>query len=149
MNNWDNSIYARNISPFLQASIVLVLIVIFNVITYVMYTFEMPLAKKGAPWTVFATFMLFYALVNSVLSISATSRNKYWLHSIISYIILGLIGGSLAYLVSGLSIDEAGSYRWILFIFTFCYILFLSIVRTMKKIVTLAQKQDKRLRGEE
>jgi hypothetical protein len=59
------------------------------------------------------------------------------------------VGGLLAYLISGLSIDEAGSYKWILFIFTFCYILFLSIVRAMKKIVTIAQKQDKRLRGED
>ena len=149
MNNWDNSVYARNISPFLQASLVLGLIILFMVLSYFLLYFEVGGVKQGAPWTVFATFMLFYALINSVLSISAVSRNKYWLHSIISYVILGIVGGGLAYLFSGLSIDDAGSYRWILLIFTFCYILFLSIVRAMKKIVTIAQKQDKRLRGEE
>jgi hypothetical protein len=149
MNYWEESLYGKNISPFLQGAIVLGLILIFMLISLLLFTFDMPLVKKGAPWTIFATFMLFYALVNSVLSISATSRNKYWMHSILAYIVIGIVGGSLAYLISGLSIDEAGSYKWILFIFTFCYLLFLSIVRAMKKIVTIAQKQDKRLRGEE
>lgn len=149
MNYWDNSLYARNISPFIQASIVLGLIVFFMMVSYIFFYFEIGGVKQGTPWTIFATFMLFYALVNSVLSISAVSRNKYWLHSIVSYVILGIVGGGLAFWISGLSIDEAGSYRWILMIFTFCYILFLTIVSTMKKIVTIAQKQDKRLRGEE
>jgi len=48
-----------------------------------------------------------------------------------------------------MSIYEAKSFRWIYIVFTFGYLLFLCILRAMRKIVHIAQKQDARLRGEE
>ena len=138
-----------SISPMLQAGVIFVLMLIFNIFSYIASFTDLFLIKKGAPWVIFSSFLLFYSLINSILSIAARDGNKYWLHSILSYAGLGLLGGTTAWLISGLTMDEAGTYRWILFIFTFGYVLLLSIVRAMKKIVTLAQKQDKRLRGEE
>ncbi len=149
MINKDQSIFARNVSPFVQAGFVLCLILIFNLFGKLFSVLGVSMIKTGSPWLTFTAFLLFFALINSVLSISAPSQNKYWLYSIISYVLLGISGGLIAYLFSGLNMDEAGSYRWIIFVFTLCYIIFLSMVRTMKKIVTIAQKQDKRLRGEE
>ena len=145
----EKSLYAKNISPFIQAACIFGAILLFNFLSYLMKIFQILPVKQGAPWVIFTSFVLFYALVNSVLSLSAPSRNKYWFQSILSYVSLLLLGGFTAYLFSGLTINEAGSYRWILVVFTMGYILFLSIVRAMKKIVTIAQKQDKRLRGEE
>ncbi|HMQ07992.1 MAG TPA: hypothetical protein PKC30_11865 [Saprospiraceae bacterium] len=145
----DKSIYAKSISPMLQAGVIYVLMLIFNIFSYFASFTDLFMIKQGAPWVIFSSFLLFYALINSILSIAARDRNKYWLYSILSYAGLGLAGGTTAWLISGLTMDEAGTYRWILFIFTFGYVLLLSIVRAMRKIVTMAQKQDKRLRGEE
>ena len=145
----QKSLYAKSISPFLQAGVVVIAIILFNGLSWIISLIDIMPIKQGAPWVITTSFILCFALVNSVLSISSKSQNRYWLHSILSYVCLLIVGGGIAWLVSGLSIDQAGSYRWILLVFTMGYILFLSIVRAMKKIVTIAQKQDKRLRGEE
>jgi cation transporter-like permease len=144
----SKSLYAKKISPFLQVGVVLAIIVIFNLFAIGFKSIDL-FTDPGNPWLITTSFVLFYALVNSVLSIASDNQNRYWLHSIISYVILLVVGCLIAYLFSGLSIDEAGSYRWILLIFSISYTLFLAIVRTMKRIVKIAQKQDRALRGEE
>jgi len=78
----------------------------------------------------------------------AKDGNTYWLHSIISFVILLVVGGLMAWAISGVSINNAGSVRWIYVVFTFGYLVFLSIVNFMKFLVKLAQRQDKRMRGE-
>lgn len=101
------------------------------------------------PWTISAAATLFFAVANSVLSLGAQDQNKYWSNSIMSYMAIVLISCGIAWLFSGLSIYEAKSFRWIYIVFTFGYLLFLCIIRAMRKIVQIAQKQDARLRGEE
>ena len=59
------------------------------------------------------------------------------------------VGGLLAHYISGLSMDEAGHFRWLYICFTFTFLVFLSIVNLMRKIVDIAKRQDARLRGEE
>lgn len=145
----EKSLYAKNISPFIQGGAVIGAILLFNLFSWLISLTGLLPIKDTAPWLIFTSFVLCYALVNSVLSISSHDRNKYWMHSIISFVAICLVGGIVSYLISGLTMDEAGSYRWILIVFSIGYILFLSIVRAMQKIVTIAQKQDKRLRGEE
>ena len=144
----SKSLYAKKISPFVQVGVVIAIIAVFNLLVLAIRPLGL-FTDVAIPWLISTSFVLFFALVNSVLSIASDQHNKYWLHSILSYTILLIVGGFIAYLFSGLTIDEAGSYRWILLIFSMSYILFLAIVRTMKKIVGIAQKQDKRLRGEE
>lgn len=45
--------------------------------------------------------------------------------------------------------DEAGSFRWLYIVFALTYLVFISIVNMMRKIMEIAKKQDARLRGEE
>ena len=101
------------------------------------------------PWTVSAAFTLLFGVINSVLSLGAKDQNKYWGSSITAYMGVLVVGGLIAWLFSGQTIHEAKSFRWIYIVFTFGYLLFLSVVRAMRKIVQIAQEQDARLRGEE
>ena len=50
--------------------------------------------------------------------------------------------GVLAYIFSSMTITEAGSFKWIFMVLTFGYLLFLSVMRFMRKIVEIAQKED-------
>ena len=100
-------------------------------------------------WTISASMTLLYAVGNSVLSLASSDENKYWGRSIFGFAVVAVVGGLIAYIFSGLGIFDAKSYSWIYFVFTFVYLLFLSIVRIMRKIVELVEKQDRRLRGEE
>ncbi len=94
------------------------------------------------PWMTSATFILLFTMLNSVSSLSVKSMAKYWGRSIYSFMGLAVLSGLMAYLFSSLSINEAGSYRWIYFVLTFGYLVFLSIVTMMRQIVEFAQKEE-------
>lgn len=94
------------------------------------------------PWVSAASFLLFYAVFNSIFSLSAPNAAKYWSRSVFSFLGLAVVNGFTAYLFSSLGIDEAGSYRWIYIVVTFGYLVFLSIVNFIKKIVEFAQKEE-------
>jgi len=99
-------------------------------------------------WLVAASFVLIYVIFNSIISYGTNEVNKYVPRSIIGFVGLILLSCVIAQFLSRVPIDEAGTYKWLFVVFTMCYIVFLLIVRMMRKIIDLAQEQDKRLRNE-
>lgn len=96
-------------------------------------------------WVISGAMMLFFALMNSVLSLQFTGdMNQYWFQATLSYLGTAVVSSLLAYLFSQMTIDEAGTFKWIYFVLTFGYLLFLSIMRFMRKVVQLAQREDDR-----
>jgi len=149
MVNSEKSILEYNISPFKQGGAVLGGILLFILGSIILGKLGLVDTDEGTPWLIACSMTFFYVIGNSVLSLAADDQNTYWWKSILTYVGLVVLGGSIAYLVSGVGMDYAGSYRWLYVVFAFSHILFLAIVRTMKRIVTLAKKQDRRLRGED
>lgn len=94
------------------------------------------------PWTTAATFILFFAVFNSVFSLTTTDTRKYWGRSMYAFLAVVLISGSLAYLFSYIPLSEAGSYRWIFFVLSFGYLVFISIMMMARKIVEFAQREE-------
>ena len=95
-------------------------------------------------WVISGAGVLFFALMNSVVSLGATDMNKYWFYSTASYVVLAVSCALMAFIFSGISIDDAGSFRWIFTVLTFGYLLFLSLMRFLRKIVQVAQDEDKK-----
>jgi len=93
--------------------------------------------------------ILFYAICSSVLSLRSPDMNRYWRDSILAFVGLTVLSAVAATVISGVGIDEAGSFRWIFVVLAIGFLVFLSIVRVMKRIVDIAIKQDERLRGGE
>ncbi|MDF1695848.1 MAG: hypothetical protein P1U56_08460 [Saprospiraceae bacterium] len=149
MVNSDKSIFEYEISPFIQGAVVLGAILLFTLVTLIFGKLGLAETDEGTPWLVACSMTFFFAIGNSVLSLAADDQNKYWWQSILSFVLLAIIGGGMAYLFSGVTIGEVDSYKWLYVVFTFGHILFLAIVRTMKRIVLLAKEQDSRLRGED
>ncbi|MBK7427191.1 MAG: hypothetical protein IPI60_09250 [Saprospiraceae bacterium] len=96
------------------------------------------------PWVLAGSFILLFSMFNSVLFLNALSPAKYYRNSIYSFAGLAVLSGLSAYLISGLSLSEAGSFRWIFLVLTVGYIVFLSIVGAMKAIMELAKQKDTR-----
>jgi hypothetical protein len=94
------------------------------------------------PWSTAAAFLLFFALVNSLMSLQNHHFAQYWGQSMYSYMGLALVLGMAAWFFSGKTVSEAGSYRWIIFVVTFGFLVFLSMVNFMKKIVQFAEKEE-------
>ena len=142
------SVFERQLNPFKLSAIIAIGV-------FVIILGSVALSKSGIleskdifPWEMAFSGILFFALFNAIFSLSAKDQNLYWMLSIFSFVGLVVVLCFIAWLMSGITIDEAGSFRWILMIFTFSYLLILTIVRAMRKIVGIAQKQDARLRGE-
>jgi len=96
-------------------------------------------------WEVAFTFLLLFSLINSMLSLNSVDQNKYWFQSIVGFVVFALIGGLVAWKVSGISIYDLESLKIMYLIFTFMYLILLTIIRTMRKIIELAQTHDKRM----
>jgi len=139
----EKSVFSKTFDPVMQALLCFGLFAIISLVGSASGSLE---AEKGMsnyfPWDIAGAFILFYAVANSVFSLSSKSMEKYWVRSIIAYIglMVGLIG--VCTLVTGKSIGEVASFKWIFIALTICYLIFLSLMRFLKSIVDFAQKEE-------
>ncbi|MBR9921142.1 MAG: hypothetical protein GYB31_09905 [Bacteroidetes bacterium] len=142
MANPENSFYAKAYNPILQAVLVFATAIIFMVFGKIINGLGIMEVGERFPWMTAAAFMLFFALFNAIISLSSKDLNQYWGRSIFSFGGLAIASGLMAWLFSGIEINEAGSYRWIYTVITFGYLVFLSLMGMMKRIVEFAQKEE-------
>ena len=93
-------------------------------------------------WSIGSALMLFFALMNSLLSLRAASFVKYWGASMYSYLALAIGTSMAAWGFSGIPLADAGSYRWIYIVVTVGFLVFLSMVNLMRIIVKFAEKEE-------
>ena len=93
-------------------------------------------------WSIAVAFSLLFALLNSLLSLRADSFAKYWGRSVYSYMGSAFVMGLVAWGLSGIPLREAGTYRMVYIVVTFGFLVFLSMVNLMKKIVQFAEREE-------
>ncbi len=136
------NIYEKLDRPPIQAAAVLAAALIIMAVGWAFTASGAFLFDALFAWSIGSAFMLFFALMNSLLSLRAVSFVKYWAASIYSYLALGLGTSMAAWGFSGIPLREAGSYRWIYIVVTVGFIVILSMVNFMKIIVRFAEKED-------
>ena len=143
MDYVEKSIFSKAFNPYLQALIVLGIITVLST-GWKLLTFTQDLSSEAltTPWTITVSFLLFFAVFNSVFSLSAKDINLYWRKSMISFVALMVFSGFLAYFLSGLSLQESGGYRWLFVVVSIGYLVFISIIGFMRTIVAYAQKEE-------
>ena len=146
---YKDSLFDKEISPFIQLGIIMILSVVLMYVTTLAPTTPYSKTSGLGPWVILCGLTLFYTVFNAVIGLASKKPNTYYLQSIISYVILLIVGSVFAFYVSGIPLREAGSVRCIFIVLTIGYLVFLSIANLMKFFVQLAQRQDKRLRGED
>jgi len=138
----DTSIFESKIDPIHQAAGSLAAVFLFILVGKAFGSVDSSLFGAKWPWLCAASFLLFFALFNAIMSATSNNLMKYWGRSMYSFIGLAVGSGLLAWAFSGLSIGNAGSYKWIFFVVTFGYLVFLSMIAFMKQIVEFAQKEE-------
>ncbi len=128
-------------NPFVQAGIILAGAIVFMLLSKVLSSSSND-ALLDTAWTISGASMLFFTIFNSVFSLSAKEINNYWTKSIISFFGIMLLTGLAAYLISGLSIEEVGNFKWIYIVIGVGYLVFVSIIGFMRTIVAFAQKEE-------
>lgn len=142
MSQPKSTFIARAYNPFLQAATTLgaaIVVILGAKLVNLSGIIEVP---SRFPWMTAAVFMLCFAMFNSVFSLSASNMMKYWGRSVYSFMGLAFLSGLSAWMFSSLTISEAGSYRWIFIVVTIAYMVFLSMVAMMRKIVDFAQREE-------
>jgi hypothetical protein len=132
----------KALNPAFQAIVVLCISITAMIVFFLLKSSGMMDFDNRVFWVIGGATTLFFGLFNSVISLGASDMNVYWFRSTASYVFLMVSSGCLAYLFSGMTMTEAGSFKWIFMVLTFGYLLFLSIMRFMRKIVQIAQKED-------
>lgn len=141
-SNGTHSIFDRKIDPLLQAGLVFILSFSINAIAKLFQITGLSLVSGKFFWMTATVFLLLFAIFNSLFSFTSTSSMKYWGRSVYGFLGLAFLSGFVAYLFSSMSISEAGSFRWIYFVVTLCYIVFLTMVNLMRKIIEFAQRDE-------
>ena len=128
-------------NPYLQAGAILIIVIVFMAIGSLVFGPEEGKPYLG-PWITATAFLLMYAMFNAISGLSAKNVDSYFPKSIVAF--AGLVAGSIlfAWLFSGIGINEAGSVKWIYMVFVFAYLVFLSIMGFIKRIVEFAQKEE-------
>jgi amino acid transporter len=129
-------------TPMVQAAAVLVVAVFLMFLGWAFQATGLLRPDRLFAWSIATALMLFFALVNSLLSLRADSFAKYWGASMYSYLGLAFGNGLAAWLFSGVRLSEAESYQWIYTVVTVGFIVFLLMVNFMKKIVGFAQREE-------
>lgn len=142
MNRESTSIFTNAYNPLLQAGIVLCAIILVMFGGKVLQATGWVAVEERFPWLTAASFMLFFALFNSVFSLSSQNLNRYWGKSIPCFAGLAAVSGLLAWAFSSIPILDAGSYWWIYIVVSFGYLVFLSLMGMAKKIVEFAEREE-------
>lgn len=129
-------------SPIFQAIITLIGIVLVIIGSKLVNLTGLIEVSERFPWMTACSFLLCFALFNSVFSLSTESMVKYWGRSIYSFMGVAFISGFLAYLFSNKTLSEAGSYWWIYIVVTVGYLVFLGMMAFIRTIVEFAQKEE-------
>ncbi len=141
MENKSHPVFAKLQNPIYQAVMLLAAVLIFNLGSMAFKGAGMEIEQRF-PWTIAASFLLFFAAMNAIMSIFTKNMDNYWSRSILSFIGLAAVSALLAQLFSGLTMSEAGSYKWIYIVLTIGYLVFLLMLTAMRKIVDFAEREE-------
>lgn len=138
----QDSIFEKAINPITQAGITFTGVIVVILLAKLVNLTGLLEVPDRFPWMTAASFLLVFALFNSVFSLTAENMLKYWGRSVYCFLGLAFTSGLMAYLFSSMSIDEAGSYRWIYIVLTIGYLVFLGMMAFMRQIVEFAQREE-------
>lgn len=138
----QTSVFERAYDPLSQALVIFAAVLVMNLGAKLVQLTGLGHFSERFPWMVATAFLLFFAMLNSVFSLSTKSMMRYWGRSVYCFMGLAAASGLLAWLFSSLPIGDAGSYRWIYVVVTVGYLVFLSIVTFMRNIVDFAQREE-------
>ncbi len=128
--------------PHTQVALVYVLILFIMLCAFAMQKTTIGVVSPKFYWLTTTSMMLFYSVANSIGCLMSDKMNIYFRDSVYSFAALAVAAGYTAFLFSGMSIFEAGSYSWLFKVVFFVYLVFMSIVRFMKVVSDFAQKEE-------
>ncbi|MEQ1745700.1 MAG: hypothetical protein ABMA02_09760 [Saprospiraceae bacterium] len=136
------SFFERKIDPLKQAAVFFAGAAAVMLVVFGLNHFGYAVGDEVFPWSVATAALLLFAVFSSLMSLNADSSLQYWGRSVYGFLGLAFANGLAAWLFSGVPIGEAQSYRWIYIVVTVGFLVFLTLVNLMRKIVSFAEKEE-------
>jgi len=136
------SFFERKIDPLKQAAYFFVATAAFMALAWLLNQTGWYTVDHLFPWSIATAMLLLYAVFNSMMSLNADNSLQYWGRSVYGFLGLACVNGMAAWLFSGIPIGQAHSYRWIYIVVTIGFLVFLTLVNLMRKIVSFAEKEE-------
>ena len=128
------------------------LVSLFMVLVMLVIKFTMDQESESTKllyWEIALVATLVYALFSCVFSLLSDKKLKYFALSIVSYLVIVILGIFMAGNFSGLSISEAGSFEWLFKLFSFSFLLLISVFNLMSKVMEIVKRQDEEIRRQQ
>jgi hypothetical protein len=148
MNEKNQSVFSRSLKPWYQGAIILFLYFLIVIILKVLHYINWVPINPMDYWKYATSLILFYIMLNCTFSITTKQKMIYYRNSIISYAVLLLLLSVLCRWLSGYSLQNAETYSWIWMVFSFIFLVMLTIINLSRKIVEIAMKQDENIDNE-
>lgn len=145
----NTSLFNKEIHPLKQAFFFVLGLSIVLGLVFLFQNGKEIYEESTLVWELSLSSLLMFAVFNSVMSLSYKNQNDYWFYSTIAFVLVAGVGIGLSYILADLNDKQFGIFKWLYLVFGIGYLIFLSIVRAMKRIVEIAQREDAKLRGED
>ena len=142
------SIFDKPFNPMYQGLLVIALYAFLLGFIMLLKMFKWVNFQPLDYWKYATSMILFYVMLCCVFCFSTKDKIIYYRNSIFTYLILLILFSLISQFQSGLSIFEAESYSWILTVFSIIFVVMLTIINLVRKIVEVAIKQDNKLKNE-
>jgi len=136
-----NFLYPKEYNAFKHAVLTFAIGFVLMLLSYLAKAIGIELEETFL-WMIVAACTLLFAASCSIYVAFNIDFNKFLLKAVIAYVFLMVSLGLVAYLFCRIPLQEAGFYKWILIVVTFCFLVFLSLVNAVKAIVEYAQKEE-------
>lgn len=136
-------------NPLWQAGICVSTVFVMELIILLLNKFKFEWIEIGDTWLVGTAMVLFYIILNTILGFGSKEMMSYYRDSIYGFLLILVFLVFTGRWLTGKSIFEVKTYSWIIFVFAIVYLVFLTIQSLMRKIVSLALKQDKKIQNEQ
>lgn len=130
-------------TPYKQAGVIITLGLLFMLGNKLFQATGVLDPNPEKIWIMAATFGLFFSVANCIFSLNVKEgAEKYWTQSMLVFMAtIGVLAG-LAFVISGLSLFQTDSLKWIFIVVIVSYFVFSTIIRMMKNIVDFAQREE-------
>lgn len=134
---------SKNITPFVLAGLICVASLMFMLLEMCVVGGGLATPDPERTWTIATAALLLYAVFVSVILLQTENKIQgYWNQSMIAFLGLALLNSFLATSISGKSIGEAGSFKFLYLVVTIGFLVFISIVNIARKIVNFAEREE-------
>ena len=138
----DNKLNSVYTDPLKMAIVVVVLMLLAQGLFALLAPLTPELIDERSPWVVSVALMLFYVLFNSISTFANDKLMNNWTRSLYGFLLLGVSGYLMSWLISGKKLTELAGFQDIILIVVIGFIVLKSIATSIMVVVLFTRYRD-------